>query len=415
MSLRKVLGIIAAGLLIAGSVFAQGTAPDFSRIVALGDSLTAGYYNGSLNQYGQVVGWAARFAQQAGHPMTLPLISYPGMPPALKLKGFDALTGFPMVGEVSTQMGTLLNPTSQPTDLAVPGQTSVDCLTKVPQIPPSSITDIILGFPSVYLQGQTPKSQVGLAATLQPTFVLLWIGSNDVLGGALTGNPNYTVPPSAFAQVFPAIVGSMAQTGAKMLIFNIPDVTVVPALTKGSALAAMGIPLAPLGIGPKDYVTPYSHQHIHAILAGTAAGPLGPGEVLYASDVPKLQAIVDADNAVIAQTAAQFGFPVFDFHAFLNKAKKHGYKLPDGTKLTTAYLGGLFGLDGVHPTATGYAILANEAIKTVNAFYHTSIKPVNLTKVNLSDSLGFPSAKPVLPLGAPTGSLAPIVDHWVKR
>ena len=399
MTMRKTLLILAAGLLVAATAFAQ--APNLSKIVVLGDSLSAGYYNGSLNEYTQPKSYANIVSEKAGHPLTLPLISFPGIPIAYHLKGFDPVTGFPELALNGTSMGSLMNPTTQPTNLAVPGQTSVDCLQKKPVIPPASLTDLILGFPSVYILGHPPASQVGLATQLSPTFVIIWIGANDVLGGAVTGNPNYTVPAAAFAQLYPAIVGSIAQTGAKMVLANIPDVTVIPALSKGSALAAEGMPIAKFGMGPDDYATPYSHEHIKLILEGKDSGPLGPGEILHAADVPKIQAILLADNQVIAAVGAQFHAPVVDMYTLFNKIKKHGYKLPNGTRLTADYLGGLFGLDGVHPTVTGQAVLAKAFIKTINAYYGTNLKAPKVSKVNLTDPEGFRMAAGALPINVP--------------
>lgn len=387
MTMRKTLLILAAGLLVAATAFAQ--APNFSKIVVLGDSLSAGYYNGSLNEYTQPKSYANIVSEQAaGHSLTLPLISFPGIPIAYHLKGFDPVTGFPILKLNGSTMGSLMNPTTQPTNLAVPGQTSVDCYQKKPVIPPASLTDLILGFPSVYILGHAPASQVGLATQLSPTFVIIWIGANDVLGGAMTGNPNYTVPAAAFAQLYPAIVGSIAQTGAKMVLANIPDVTVVPALNKGSMLAAQGMPISKFGMTKQDYATPYSHEHIKLILEGKDPGPLGPGEILHSYDVPKIQAILEADNQVIAAVGAQFHAPVVDMHSFFNKIKKKGYRLSDGTLLTADYLGGLFGLDGVHPTTTGQAVLAKEFIKTINAYYGTNLKAPNLREINLTDPEG---------------------------
>ena len=408
MNVRKTLLILAAGLLVAATALAQ--APDFSKIVVLGDSLSAGYYGLSLNEYGQPKSYANLISEKAGHPLTLPLISYPGIPIQERLQGFDPVTGFPILVPVATEMGSLMNPASQPTNLAVPGQTSVDCLTLKPAIPPASLTDLILGFPGVYLQGHAPASQVGLGATLQPTFAIIWIGSNDVLGGAATGNPNYTVPAAVFAQVYPAIVGSMAQTGAKMLLINIPNVTMIPALSKGSTLAAQGMPIAKFGMTKKDYATPYSHEHIKLILEGKDPGPLGPGEILHAADVPKIQAIVDADNAVINAVAAQFHCAVFDFNSFLGKVKRHGYMLPNGVKLTTEYLGGLFGLDGVHPTVTGQAVIAREATKAINSYYGTSLPLVNVQNVNLTDPQGFRMSPGALPISVPSSAYSELTS-----
>ena len=102
MNLRKSLLILAAGLLVASAAFAQ--APDFSKIVVLGDSLSAGYYGLSLNEYGQPKSYANLISEKAGHPLTLPLISYPGIPIQERLQGFDPVTGFPILVPVATEM-----------------------------------------------------------------------------------------------------------------------------------------------------------------------------------------------------------------------------------------------------------------------------------------------------------------------
>ena len=78
-------------------------------------------------------------------------------------------------------------------------------------------------------------------------------------------------------------------------------------------------------------------------------------------------------NNIIAAQANQFGAVVVDFNQLLADIAKKGYEA-GGNRLTTAFLGGLFSLDGIHPTNTGYAILANEVIKTMNRELHTGFR-----------------------------------------
>lgn len=392
---------LVAALLLALAAFGQG-APDFSRIVILGDSLSAGYMDGSLNEHGQTYSYAERFAQQAGYPLTMPLVTYPGLPIALKLVGVDPVTGFPVIVPDGTTPGHLINPMSQSTNLAVPGQTSVDCLSKVPD-GTGTMTDLVLGYPWVFIQGHEPLSQADLAGRLDPSFAILWIGSNDVLGGALAGDATYVVPPSAFAQAFPAIVAKLQATGAKLVVANLPDVTIIPALTPGTYLKMIGVPLKKLGITRKDFVTPYGLPHVRAILTGEDPGPLAPGEVLTAKEAKALRAIVKADNKTIHDVAGQAGIPVVDINFELTKLSKRGYQTDDGQFITTMFLGGVFGLDGVHPTHAGQEILANLFIDKVNATYGTS-----LDKVPVLAGSEFAPAEPGVP-DIPLGSFDPIV------
>jgi hypothetical protein len=77
-----------------------------------------------------------------------------------------------------------------------------------------------------------------------------------------------------------------------------------------------------------------------------------------------------------------------DVHALLETARRRGLVV-GRYRLTTAFLGGLFSLDGIHPTNTGYAILANEFIGTLNRRFDTRIPEVNEREVLRADPLVF--------------------------
>ena len=53
--------------------------------------------------------------------------------------------------------------------------------------------------------------------------------------------------------------------------------------------------------------------------------------------------------------------------------------------LTTHYLGGLFTLDGVHPTRTAHALIANAFIDAMNTQLGDSIAPVDVAGVARRD------------------------------
>ncbi|MEW5764575.1 MAG: SGNH/GDSL hydrolase family protein [Acidobacteriota bacterium] len=402
-------GFWTAWLFVASGLLCAAQSPDFSNIVLIGDSLTAGFVDGGLHEHGQEHALGSLISEQVGHPVTNPLVSYPGIPICLTLAGFDA-NGLPILVPAGTTMGSLLNPLQQPTNLAVPGHTSLDCLSKAPEGAPDSLTDLILGFPGHYLGGQPALSQVELAAQLNPTFVLLWIGANDALGGALSGDPANTIPTSVFSQTFPAILEALLATGAQAVVGNIPDPTVVPALTSGRYLKDLGVPLRVLRITPADYVTPAGMAHVKAILAGTAQGPLDPSEVLTRKEAEKIKKLVIEDNKVIAKACKAAGVPVVDVFKELKLIHNRGYELPNGQRIFTSFLGGIFSLDGVHPTYTGQAIVANAFIDAINDGYGTAIPHVDVMAENRKDPLGVAEA-PVLPQ-FDLGAYEPILSRW---
>ena len=64
---------------ISGRSFHQKPKADLSRLVVVGDSLSAGFQSGSLIETAQVNGYAALIANQAGVDLALPLIASPGV------------------------------------------------------------------------------------------------------------------------------------------------------------------------------------------------------------------------------------------------------------------------------------------------------------------------------------------------
>src|SRR5262249_46290226 len=100
------------------------------KLVVVGDSLSAGFQNFSLFDSdtspvpfagGQKHGYAALVAAQAGTSLTLPLISYPGIPPALALDASHQIVR-------AAGIGARENPAAQATDISVPGFSLVNTL-----------------------------------------------------------------------------------------------------------------------------------------------------------------------------------------------------------------------------------------------------------------------------------------------
>ena len=377
---------------------------DLSRLVVVGDSLSAGFQNGSLIETAQVNGYAALIAGQAGVSLPLPLIASPGIPNVLTL--IDPGPPPVIVPAPGASTGRI-NPFLQPFNLAVPGHRVQDALTTRPNLPINSLTDFVLGFPRTFILGQPPQSQLEQAETLAPTTVIVWLGNNDALGAALAGNTLLLTPTASFEASYTELLNRLSATGATLVVANLPDVTVVPALTPAEVVAArVGLPLSvigpALGIGPGDFVTQAGLGLIPGILANPATGPLPNGAVLTSGEAAAVSARVDEFNAIIAQQAAAHGAVLVDIHTLTETFRDRGYVV-GGQRLTTSFLGGIFSLDGVHPTNTGYAVIANEFIKALNSQAAAGIPPVNVRQVQREDPLVLQgSGHPASALGATT-------------
>src|SRR5689334_15338581 len=125
-----ILLFLLVAALLATPVSAEERAKaDFSRLVVVGDSLSAGFQSNSLLDTAQVHGYANLVAQQAHAPLTLPLIAPPGIPNVLQLVSFGPPPVIVTAPGLSTGRD---NPAVQATDLAVPGAKTADVLNDRP-------------------------------------------------------------------------------------------------------------------------------------------------------------------------------------------------------------------------------------------------------------------------------------------
>ncbi|HEX3968629.1 MAG TPA: SGNH/GDSL hydrolase family protein [Edaphobacter sp.] len=377
-------------------------AGNFSNTVFLGDSLTAGYQSGSLLDTQQVHGWAPVVAKQAGFNIVQPLIAFPGAPNVLQLVS----VGPPPV--ITTAPGTTTgrdNFATQVTDLAVPGALLNDVMNTVPLVNPApgqqQLNQLVLGFPGLGF-GQA-LSQLGFAINAQPTTIFLWIGNNDALIADITGMPSSMTPVATFTTQYQALITQLTtMTPAHLVIANIPDVTQVPYLTPAALVLAeasqqTGLPTAVLsgllGIVPGDYVNPTGTAQIPLILAGQQKGPITDAGVLSAAEVITVQAQVTAFNQVIAQQAQAANATLVDINALFKQVSTSGLTI-NGFTGTATFLGGFFALDGIHPTNTGYAVVANKFIDTMNTAFSSKIPDVALGAIAAADPFWPPNLAP---------------------
>jgi lysophospholipase L1-like esterase len=377
-------------------------AGNFSNTIFLGDSLTAGFQSGSLLDTLQVNGWAPLVAKQASFNIVQPLIAYPGAPNVLQLVS----VGPPPV--ITSAPGTTSgrdNFATQPTDLAVPGATLNDVMNTVPLVNPAAgqqqLNQLVLGFPQFGF-GQA-LSQLGLAIKAQPTTIFLWIGNNDALIADETGLPSSMTSVATFTTQYQALMTQLTtMTPAHLIIGNIPDVTAVPYLTPaalvlGLASQQTGLPTSVLsgilGIVPGDLVNPTGTAQVPLILGGAQKGPITDTGFLSAAEVVTVQAQVTAFNQVIAAQAQAAGATLVDINALFKQVTASGLTI-NGYTGTASFLGGFFALDGIHPTNTGYAVVANKFIDTMNTSFSTKISDVALGPVAAADPFWPPNLVP---------------------
>ena len=126
-----------------------------------------------------------------------------------------------------------------------------------------------------------------------------------------------------------------------------------------------------------------------ASVIGTAVGgnptqingvsvPLADNLVLTANEVMEAQAAINSYNGTISALASQFGWAHFDSNAALNEISTTGLMMDDFTITGDLVFGGLFGLDGVHPTARGNAIIAKLMMAEIDDTYGSNLSDAGL-------------------------------------
>ena len=396
---------------------------DFTKYVALGNSLTAGYSDNTLYRSGQENSYpsmlARAFAAVGGGPFRQPLLpgNYGWPDPKLILAvraGCDGVAGVTPVrnNAIPDTAGSSMNIAAQGpyNNLAVPG---IRCIHY--NIPGYGMLNPYAGR---FYPDPAATSPMALALGSGATFFTCWLGANDVLAyatsggeGKVSGTGLYDISPAeGFQATYDALINGMTANGAKGVLINIPDVTTVPFFTtipaKGLALtrqgqadslnaayAALGIKFnvganyfiiqdvtAPAGlrqIKSGEYLLLTLPQDSIKCKGWGSIKPIPKQYVLDATEVANIRTATTTFNKIISDNAQAHGLALMDAFSYLTTLQS-GITYNGVTYTPTFVTGGAFSLDGVHLTQRGYALVANEIIRVINATYGATIGGVDV-------------------------------------
>jgi len=97
--------------------------------------------------------------------------------------------------------------------------------------------------------------------------------------------------------------------------------------------------------------------------------PLEDKWVLTPEEQNEIKVATDAYNATIESVANSKGLALVDFKTLSIDALVNGYAFDNYTLTTDLVTGGMISLDGIHLTARGYALMANEILKAIDVTY----------------------------------------------
>jgi lysophospholipase L1-like esterase len=372
-----------------------------------------------------------------GGQLVVSSVSPPLAPTHSSCDSFNAL-GYSAVSWTQTRV----NPSAPIADLGVPGITTHESiamtapLTGPPNAPncgyvtipgdptsgglqslvsgPSELFYPVLGQFQATL-GAGKVTQLSAAVSLHPKLTTVWLGANDVLDFIFAhGQSPVTDSPSQFAADLTTIVTTLEKSGSKVVIANLPDILGNPSTgeppvpqffpqTKLSAdLQALGVPATAAGQiasyvsatytkGDGGFLTESGFFGLVGQIEKNPAAlpnldPNGPGSgdgPVYIDQGLAAQAIAlnAGYNQAINSVASGTGAALADIQTAFQGLASTGLALAPGVTLTTQFGGGIVGYDGLHPSNTTYALIANAFIGAADAKFAMTIPPLSSAQI----------------------------------
>jgi len=389
---------------------------NFSKYIAIGNSLTAGYADGGLYLEGQKVAFPNLIAEQmktvdggtfispffseeqrngSGYVRLSALVNLlPVTAPVtdnLAIRGQNS-AGTPLYTKYTGEISNYGVPGMRLDFAFAPGVGTVDGNPFFERILPENEPQTTTYFSHVTKQDYT--------------FFSFWLGNNDVLGYAMNGAYQESLTTTltevgTFRALYRQFVEKLTKDGQKGVLATIPDVTAIPFFnTLTTDRIAEGVTRA---IGLTDvyihtasgiraatsedlFALTFPTDTIGKTVNGIDAYGLGPHNALHSKfvldkdEIAQISTRVNEFNAIIKEMAEEKDLALADVHAYLNQVKNPGIR-HNGVNINASFVtGNAFSLDGVHLTPMGNALIANLFIDAINSKYNGKLTKVDVSR-----------------------------------
>jgi lysophospholipase L1-like esterase len=379
--------------------------PMFERYVSMGNSITAGFQSGGINDSTQLQAYPVLLARAMHSPFFPPLLNRVpgamGCPPPFT----NVFTVPPtrVGGGTATTCGLRRIPPIPPpyiSNTAVPGAEVIDIYANAGAgTNPNTLTQFILG-------GLT---QTQMMQKAQPSFVSVWIGNNDVLGAATNstnaGDSTLITPVATFQANYSAMLDSIETVNpAGVILIGVANVvgiadrtglppTQPPAngvsfFSYGStyfALDAAGAIPGPFTAAatcapPRGDSVLVPFPLGGALIAGGGTLTCNEPQTIQPAEAVKLATTVAAYNTYISGQATARGWAYLDPNPTLDSLRRIPTQVAFFPGFNTACIANPFGLafscDGIHPSAASHRLFAQKLRLAINSAYSTAIPPI---------------------------------------
>jgi len=197
------------------------------------------------------------------------------------------------------------------------------------------------------------SGRINLLSTTAPNPLLIKDESLSNLSAQLTA----AFTPSlgaALAGAYGAIFGQARQTTAA-------DLVLLP--TQGAIGAAPTALDSGLGVAPAAPLNKFGITF-----------PLQDKHVLIPTEISEIRTATDSYNTTIQAAATANNLAFVDAKSVMEQLSTTGINFNTYNMTSTYVTGGAFSLDGIHPSARGYALITNMFIDAINAKYGSTLK-----------------------------------------
>jgi lysophospholipase L1-like esterase len=369
----------------------------FERYVSIGNSITAGFQSGGINDSTQRQAYPVLVAAAMGsQPFYYPSLTFPGCPPPYT----NIFTGARLAGGTATTCAFRASTSPYVSNVAVPSAQVLDIMHNGPGAGTNSnaLTQLILG----------GRTQYRAAADARPTFVSVWIGNNDVLGSVLSatnaGDSTLITPLATFQTRYTEMVDSLKDRVLVKggLLIGVANVTQIPYVSQGQVYYALkytppgtafptnfivGGNCAPSSMGGKGDSVLVPFPFGVGLIGAAQANPgntytLACTELqtVQPAELRKIVTTVTQYNAFIQAKAALHGWAYLDPNPALSALRADPAQVAPfpniGAPCSASPFGLAFSCDGFHPSGSAHRLIAQAVVQAINSSYVAAIPAV---------------------------------------